>query len=123
MVLGPSGRGLLPVCCPPSKAKLRSRDVLEQARHEALMGIQATAYLRGPAADPVPLVSMLRPVGVPPASPLGRVRTLDEGMPWNWVTPAQRGGRSWAARLMRLRRHSPHFGSRVYRTHRFPMQA
>jgi hypothetical protein len=24
----------------------------------------------------------------------------------NWVTPAQRGGRSWAAQFMRLRRHS-----------------
>jgi hypothetical protein len=88
-----------------------------------MMGTQATAYLCEPASDRLPRSDAqrggvtpqnparppapLRYVGVPPASRLGRgsdaVRRNDAG---NWVTTAQPGGRSWAARLMRLRRHS-----------------
>ena len=55
------------------------------------------------ARDPAPL----RYVGVPPASPLGRGSdTARPSVGCNRVTSSQRGGSSWAARFMRLRRHS-----------------
>jgi hypothetical protein len=40
MASGPYERRLLPICCPPSKAKLRQEGAPEQARQEALMGTQ-----------------------------------------------------------------------------------
>jgi hypothetical protein len=92
-----------------SSVRIRPRAPKPQVRghfwHCARRGGNRRSFLwldHRAAGAPAPL----RYVGVPPTSRLGRARTLDEGMSYETGSPRPVGGRSWAARFMRLRRHS-----------------